>query len=378
MHQGNTKESWKIINQVLNKRSKSTNINNVSTPDGVIVNKQKIADAMNEYFCSVGKDLAEKIYYAPNLLLSGDHNVNPEEKCFRFKTINLRNIRDAIGRIKTSKGFSTANISSYFLKLPIPYIENSLACFFNTSLERSKFPDDWKTARVTPIVEEGDKSDKWNYRPISVLPVISRLCEKLVANQLYQYLDHNSLLGPNQSGLRRLHSTVTCLLRNVDDWYTGLDSGQMLGMVFVDLKRPLIRLIIAFSVINLSCMGFNRGNWFKCYLSNRTQYCSVGGYGSTVGEIEVGVPQGSCPGPLLFLIYINDLPKTIQGKVSMYADDTSLCHMSNDIFKPESAINEDLELLDNWLKGNELSLNFKTERLELSATANLMLSADQL
>ena len=113
----------------------------------------------------------------------------------------------------------------------------TLACFFNTSLERSKFPDDWKTARVTPIVEEGDKSDKWNYCPISFLPVISRLCEKLVSNQLYQYLDHNSLLGPNQSGLRRLHSTVTCLLRNADDWYTGLDSGQMLGMIFVDLKK---------------------------------------------------------------------------------------------------------------------------------------------
>ena len=76
-----------------------------------------------------------------------------------------------------------------------------------------------------------------------------------------------------------------------------------------------------------------------------------------MGEIEVGVPQRSCLGPLLFLIYINDLPNTIRGKVSMYADDTSLCHMSNDIFKLESAINEDLELLDNWLKGNKLSLN---------------------
>ena len=97
------KKSWKSINQVLNKWSKSTNINNLSTPDGVIVNKQKITDTMNEYFCSVGKDLAEKIEYAPKLLLSRDYKVNPEEKCFRFKTIDIWNIRDAIGKLRTSK-----------------------------------------------------------------------------------------------------------------------------------------------------------------------------------------------------------------------------------------------------------------------------------
>ena len=168
---------------------------------------------MNEYFCSVGKDLAEKIEYAHNPLLSADYNVNPEEKCFRFKSIDGRKIRDAIGEVKTSKRFGTDNISSYFLKLSMPYIQNSLAYIFNTSLESTKFPDDWKTARVTPTFKEGDKSDKANYRHISVLIVISRLFEKLVFNQLYQYLDHKGLLIPNQSGFRRLHSTVNLLER---------------------------------------------------------------------------------------------------------------------------------------------------------------------
>ena len=237
LHQGNIRESWKLINQVLKKRSKSTNNNNFCTSDGVIVNKQKIADTMNGYFCSVRKYLAEKIEYAPNPLLSVDYNMKPKEKCFRFKTIDVRNIRDAIGNIKISKGFGTDNISSYFLKLAIPYIENSLAYIFNTSPESGRFPDDWKTARVTPIFKGGEKSDKSNYRPISVLPVISRLFGKLVCNELYQYLDHNGLLSHNQSGFSRLHSTVACLLEITDDWYTGLDSGEMLGMVFVDLKK---------------------------------------------------------------------------------------------------------------------------------------------
>ena len=123
--------------------------------------------------------------------------MNPEEKYFRFKTIDVRNIRNAVGKMKTSKVFGTDNISSYFLKLAMPYIENSIAYILNTSLKSSRFPDDWKTARVSPAFNEGEKSDKFNYRPLSILPVISRLFEKLVFNQLYKYLDHNGLLSPN-------------------------------------------------------------------------------------------------------------------------------------------------------------------------------------
>ena len=107
---------------------------------------------------------------------------------------------------------------------------------------------------------------------------------------------------------------------------------------------------------------------FKCYFSNITLYCRVCGYDSTMGEIKVCVPQGSCLEPLVFLMYINDLPKTIQGTVSMYADDTSLCHKSNDISKLESRISEDLELLDNWSKGNKLSLNVAKTKSMLICT----------
>jgi len=108
---------------------------------------------MNEYFCSVGKDLAEEIEYAPNPQLSRDYNVNREEKCFTVKTIDVRNIRDGSDKITTSNGFDT-EISSYFLKLAMPYIENPLAYIFNTSLERRKFCYDWKTARETPVVKK--------------------------------------------------------------------------------------------------------------------------------------------------------------------------------------------------------------------------------
>ena len=108
---------------------------------------------------------------------------------------------------------------------------------FNTSLVNSQFPDSWKLARVTPIFKEGDKTEKSNYRPISVLPVISRIFERLLANQLYQHMNNNGYLSSEQTGFLRLHSTVTCLLKNTDDWYNGLDHGKLVGVVFIDLKK---------------------------------------------------------------------------------------------------------------------------------------------
>ena len=175
--------------------------------------KKDISNAMNNFFCSVGKDLADKIDPTPNPLLAGDYEINKYKTIFRFRIIKVQEIRDAIATVKTAKSFGTDKISSYFLKLALPLIENSHALLFNTSIETSRFPDSWKVARVTPIFKDGDKTKKSNYRPISVLPVISRLFEKLVTNQLYQYMNDKGHFSSVQSGFLRLHSTVTCLLK---------------------------------------------------------------------------------------------------------------------------------------------------------------------
>ena len=220
---GNMKESWKTINQVLNKRSKSTNIDLLKGPGREIVNRQEISNTMNEYFCSVGKDLASKIEDSPNPMLTGKYNLNPDNKRFNFRRIVVQDIRDAMGKIKISKSLGSDNISSYFLNLATPYIENALVFMFNTSLETSQFPDCWKNSRITPFFKEGDRAEKSNYRPISVLPVISRLFEKLAFNQLYEYLVKNKLIHPGQSGFLKLHSTLTCLLKKYRRlvWWVG-------------------------------------------------------------------------------------------------------------------------------------------------------------
>ena len=367
------KESWKAINLLFNKRSKSTNIDLLRDQNRTISNKKEISQSMNDFFCSIGKDLASKIEGGYDPLTFCDYFVNSIAAKFVFKSINAEQVREAIGKLRTSKSFGDDGISSYFLKLAMPFIEDSLVYLFNTSLETSQFPDPWKIARVSPIFKDGDKTEKSNYRPISVLPVVSRLFEKLVFNQLYQYLNDNCFINSNQSGFRELHSTVTCLLKNTDDLYSGMDIGNLAGMVFVDLKKAFDTVDHQILCGKLESYGVLQRElaWFGSYLSNRVQYCRVNGVDSQIENINIGVPQGSCLGPLLFLVYINDLPRAIKNSTtSMYADDTSLCFQSKDLSRVNEALNEDLSRLDAWLVSNKLSLNVvKTKSMLVSTKA---------
>ena len=183
-------------------------------------------------------------------------------------------------------------------------------------------------------------------------------------------MKENGLFTSCQSDFLRLHSTLTCLLKMSYNWYNGLDLGKLVGMVFIDLKKVFDKVDHDVLCKKLEHYGVQQRelSWFRSYLSNRKQLCRVNGVDSNVGEIEVSVPQGSCLGPLLFLIYINDLPQAVQhSSVTMYADDTSPCHQSRDLTQLNKAINSDLKKLETWLQGNKLSLNVaKTHSMLIS------------
>ena len=247
---------------------------------------------MNDYFCTIGQELADEIDQSPNPLLVGDYLINEGNKTTKFTKISKQqHIGDAIDKTKTSKGFGNDNISSYFLKRALPYIIKSLACMFSRSLEKREFPALWKTARVIPIFKEGDRNAKENYRPISVLPVVSRPFEKLVFNQLYQYLSKNDLLAPSQSGFRTLHSTATALLKCTDNWYSGLDVGKYVGVIFIDLKKTFDAVDYQILIQKLAqyCIRSPELVWFKSYPSNRSKFTKVNGIHLKVQNIGIGV-----------------------------------------------------------------------------------------
>ena len=137
---------------------------------------------------------------------------------------------------------------------------------------------------------------------------MSRLFEKLIYDQLYQYLNKHKYLVSHQPGFHSLHSVVTCLLKGTSDWYIDIDSGRYTAMIFIDLKKAFDTVDHQILLDKLTGITGHARKWFSSYLDNRKQYCRVNGTTSSIENIDIGAPQGSCLGPLLFLLYINDLP----------------------------------------------------------------------
>ena len=173
--------------------------------------------------------------------MNDEYIVNPQNATFSFAPVTPKQLIETMGKFRTSQGSGLDCISSFFLKVGMPVLAGSLSRLFNMSMSLGIFPDNWKIARVAPIYKDGSEDENSNYRPISVLPIISRLFEKLVYDQFYGFLNVNKLLFSQQSSFRLLHSVLTCLLKCTNDWYLNLENSEYTAVTFIDLKRLLIR-----------------------------------------------------------------------------------------------------------------------------------------
>ena len=272
------------------------------------------------------------------------------------------------------------NIPNKLLKIAAEVVAPSLTKIFIQSIITGTFPEEWKEARVSPLYKNGAKNDPSNYRPISVIPTVSKIYEKIIYDQLYDYLNTHNLLTHCQSGFRSFHSTLTTLLEATNDWSVNIDNGMLNGVVFIDLKKAFDTIDHEILLLKLSNYGVDSTSLklFESYLTNRSQKCKVNGELSNSSPLTCGIPQGSSLGPLLFLIYINDLPNCLDmAQPRMFADDTSVSYASASLDEIQNVINSELKNLNSWLIANRLSLNItKTEfmiigsRQRMNATQN--------
>ena len=366
------RKTWRLINELQFRQNKSTKVSQVKTGNQVFTSPGDIAEAFNNHFTNIGQSLAQEI---PISEIDPLAYVSPVEGVFSFQRINAQKVIKLLKAIDVSKATGLDKIPIRFLKIATEVVAPSLTGIFNQSLVTGIFPSDWKMAKVSPIFKNGSKSDLNNYRPISVIPTVAKIFEKIIYDQLYQYLSDNGLLNSGQSGFRSLHSTLTALLETSDNWCVNIDRGLLNGVIFIDLRKAFDTIDHKIILQKLTKYGVDQDalKWFKSYLTNRMQRCKVNNHLSRESPLNCGVPQGSIIGPLLFLIYINDLPNCLNvGTPRMYADDTNVTFSAATIPDLESQINSDLKYIDRWLKANKLSLNVaKTEFMVISSRQKL-------
>ena len=339
-----------------------------------ISDPESISNAFNEYLTEIGSNLAAQI---PTNTSSAVDNINRNNLVFELHEVSTVQISRLVDKLSICKASVLDNISVRLLKSSAPTIIPSLTYIINLVICKGIIPADWKSARVSAIFKNDSKLDLNNYRPISVLPVSAKVFEKVGFDQTYNFLNDNNLLSKEQSGLRHLHSTLTAMLDATDQWYTNMDNGQINAILFVDLKK-------AFDILlgKLNRYGFSNQTveLFRNYLSGRTQITVINNVSSGSCEITCGVPQGSILGPLLFLLYINDLPKfQLVSNGRLFADDTNLTYADSDLNKITFVLNDDLKILQNWLDMNKLSLNvMKTKYMFVASRQRLSNIPEQL
>ena len=356
MHKTDISKSWKILKNIIGKhscRSKRTmhfNINNES-----VSNSTDIAESFNNFFVSIGPQLAENISCETNPLTY----VNNIERSIVILDVTCEEIKGVIHSLNNSSS-GWDEIPTFLVKKCVDSFIEPLTYLVNYSISEGIFPSELKLARVVPIFKSGDPSLLTNYRPISVLRFFSKVFEKVMYNHIISFMNKNDVLYDQQFGFRQKHSTQQTIIMLVDKITRSLDAGDIVISVFLDLKKAFDTADHHILLKKLYVYGI-RGKvlkWFHSYLFNRSQYVIYDDMQSETHHVKCGVPQGSIMGPLLFIIYMNDICNVSKFLYTiLYADDTCVLLNGKDLNNLIQSMNTELDLLSTWLKSNKLSLN---------------------
>ena len=344
---------------------------NSTTKYVLIFDKDLVCNTFNNFFTTVASTLVDKLPPCPGIygwthIQSFYKSLNVPSTGFQMSQVTEDSVLKILSSVNPSKATGLDQLSPKFIKDGAKLISSPLAHIVNLSLTSGIIPNDLKSARVTPIYKKNSKLEPGNYRPVSILSTISKLFERIVYNQLDQYLCEHKLLYEYQSGFRSSYSTDTCLVHLIDYLKLEQDKGNFIGMVLLDLQKAfdtvdheiLLRKLEALGVQNQSV------DWFKSYLQERQQVVEISGTSSKPSTITCGVPQGSILGPLLFLIYVNDISSAVKCKLLLYADDSALIVAGNNTEEIQHSLSRELESIREWLIDNKLSLHLgKTEAI---------------
>jgi len=373
---GNTKENWNLIRTLVGGGRKQTLPDRIVLDANVLTEPYEVASSFNSYFANVAIDLERKIPHSnvPPLSFMGDRT----QSSFFVAPVSDSDVSFVIGHLK-NKSSGLQSVPVFVYKVCSDLLSPIIAKLFNVSVSCGVFPACLKVARIIPVFKRGDSTLVSNYRPISTLPTLSKIFEKLMCKKLCSFLKLHNILYDGQFGFRENSGTSDALLKFLHTAVGALDRKENVIAVFLDFAKAFDTVCHEILLDKMEHIGI-RGvalEWFRTYVSSRKQYVGLGNSKSMVSEIVKGVPQGSVLGPILFLIYINDM-RSCTKKLSLvhYADDTTVFLSGYDVQQLVSDVNLELDKLHEWLKCNRLSLNVdKTSFMVLTDKRNIRIPA---
>ena len=359
----------KIFQELGSKNNTRKHLHKLKVDDKLIECKQKIGNVFNQHFASLVYTLNNNSSGLPECeKLSNFVDKNSSGVTFKIPHVSHGFVFKYLCKIKISKATGFDEISARFLKLFAPYLTDSITKICNLSITENRFPSTWKTARVIPLLKKGSTDDVNNYRPISILPVVSKILEKHVSSTFYAFLNEQNLLNPKQSGFRSQHSCQTALTLMTEEWLKAMNKGELTGVLMVDLCKAfdLVDHSLLLHKLKIYRCSEEALDWFTSYLSKRTQKVDINGQLSHPLENICGVPQGSVLGPLFFIVFINDMflyPEL--DNLSLFADDATAHHSS----KCSQTITHKLQAMatsaDNWCEENKMKLSIIKTKVAL-------------
>ena len=354
----------------------------ISSPAG-------IAGTLNSFFLGKVAGLRESIPVSGVDPLDKLRESMSQNRCsFSLQAVGPDEVYKIIKSLKNSRSTGTDYIDTFIIKLIAKDILAPIKHIVNLSISKSEFPTLWKHAKVVPLLKKDDPLSAKNYRPVSLLPILSKILERVIFNQLVGYLESKSLIHPNHHGSRSNHSTATALIQLYDTWVDEVDCGNMVGVMMVDLSAAFDMVDYDILLQKLELYGLDVGSlaWVRSYLTGRYQSVFVDGCLSPPLSIPCGVPQGSILGPLLYILYTNDIPDLAHkhpvsvlqpapycnecGGTVCYVDDSTYCLASPDPAALSRGLTNQYKSISNYMAANKLVINDeKTHLLVLGTKA---------